>query len=385
MSRELGISFGVVAQGAWALALSRQTGVDDVVFGLVVSGRTVDLPGVDQAVGSLTNTVPVRVRVPGTTPVRAWLRELAERHAATMAHEHSPLTEVRRYSGVPGGRPLFETALVVQNFPVSADDESAGPPRVTHVEGYESAALPLVVFLLPGERIAVRVAYRRGVVSDGGARIVAESVAAALAGLADPARPVDAVPVLAALASAHPTASRGPDRNWPGADTLADVFAAAVAATPEAVAVVSEGVEMTYDELDRCAESLAHTLGALGAGVERRVGVVVERSVDSVTAMLAVLKAGAVYVPVDPTYPPARVGHLLTDSACHLVVTRSDLRAALPPERGGRGVRRPPRRPAGRPAGRAQRPGAGPQNPRYIPTTWRTSSTRPARPERRRA
>ncbi|MFL6120014.1 amino acid adenylation domain-containing protein [Actinophytocola sp.] len=330
---QLRIPFGVLAQGAWALTLSRYVRTDDVLFGMVVSGRTVDMPGIDEIIGTLTNTVPVRVDLaPGRTrTVREWLHGLADRHSAAMAHEHSPLTDVTRLSGLPGGRPLFETVLVVQNHPVATGSDAGGGPRITRVRGHESMHYPLVVFLIPGERIGVRISYRRGVVTDRAARLLADSVRAALTGLTEPGRPVDAVAVFGAQAEAHDTPAEGPSTRWAAPATVPEVFTEAVAAAPDAPAVLRDGIAThSYRELDERAEQLACALAAVGAGVERRVGVLLARSAESVIAMLGVLKTGAVYVPVDPAYPADRVAYLLSDSACDIVVTSTGLRDLVP-------------------------------------------------------
>jgi amino acid adenylation domain-containing protein len=109
-----------------------------------------------------------------------------------------------------------------------------------------------------------------------------------------------------------------------------ELFEAQAARTPGAVAVVFEEESLTYAELDARANRLAHHLAGLGAGPEARVGICVDRSAEMVVAMLAVLKSGAAYLPLDPSYPAGRLAYMLKDSGAPLLVTQGSLRGLLP-------------------------------------------------------
>lgn len=325
-ARHLGVPFGVLAQAAWALVLSRYAGVPEVVFGLVTSGRTLELPGIESIIGLLTNTLPVRVAVPPGQPVGSWLQHLAREHAARLAFEHTPLAEARRHSGVPGGAPLFETVLLVQNLPPLAGAGGGGAGyTVTDAQGFESTHYPITVFLVPGERLTVRVVYRTGVVTGRSAKLLADCVRTALLGLAGGRGQVGSVPVFPPSDRHRRRQVGGPLDPAGPHPTVPELLDAAVAHHPERTAVSDQtGLALSYRELDRCARLLARTLAGRGAGPERCVGVLLERSVGSVIAMAGTWKAGAVYVPVDPAYPAARIEKLLTACDCHLVVTTPD-------------------------------------------------------------
>ncbi len=323
-SRELRVPFAVLAQGAWALALSRLSGLDDVVFGMVVSGRSADLPGIEGTIGLLTNTVPVRAGLPGRRTAGGWLRALAARHADTLEAEHSPLAEVRRHAGVPGGQPLFETVLVVQNFPSTG----GGSRRVDCVTANETVHYPLVLFVVPGDRLLIRVAYRADRIGPEQASLVARAVRAAFVGLMDLTRVLENIPVLGSLHESRAARALGPARPV-RAETVGEAFAAVVRSVPDAPAVIAADRTVSYRELDRATEAVALRLARLGAGPERRIGVLLERSVESVTATVAVLRTGAAFVPLDPSHPPARIARLLVDGGCTAVVTRCGLPEAV--------------------------------------------------------
>ncbi|MFE2755453.1 condensation domain-containing protein, partial [Actinosynnema sp. NPDC059335] len=143
------LTLGTVVQGAWALLLARRGGTSDVCFGLVVSGRTPDLPGSDAVVGMLVNTVPVRVRVE-TDDVPRWL---ARWQAEGRPSDHAALTDVRRWAGAPAGTPLFDSVVVVENYPV--DDGLAA----VDVRAVENTNYPLHLVVHDAEPLTAQLGY----------------------------------------------------------------------------------------------------------------------------------------------------------------------------------------------------------------------------------
>lgn len=315
----------VFAEAAWGLTLGRLARTDDVVFGLVVSGRSAPVPGIETMVGLLTNTVPVRVRLVPGEPVGAWLRGLLAQHVTTLAHEHSPLTEVARQSAVPPGLPLFVTVLAVQNLPGAAYAPDDAP-----AETFESTHYPIMMMLVPGPRLTLRLLHDPAALDPRQAEVVAASMRAVLTGLAqDASRRVAALPAYAAADLPPAAWSHGPRRADPG-QTVPELIAARAAARPAATAIAEPGRAVSYGELISRAGALTRMLTARGVGREDRVGILLGRSADAVLASIAVLSAGAAYVPVDPAYPPSRIEFMIKDSRCELVLTRRELANRLP-------------------------------------------------------
>src|SRR5262249_24057282 len=129
-ARAHGLTLNTVLQGAWALLLSRYSGEADVVFGATSSGRSVDLPGLETMVGLFINTLPVRAEVQPDAALVPWLEQLQERQAAQLPYSYSPLSAVQGFSEVPRGQALFESLLVVENYPVDEALREAGGPLV---------------------------------------------------------------------------------------------------------------------------------------------------------------------------------------------------------------------------------------------------------------
>ncbi|WP_372443350.1 amino acid adenylation domain-containing protein [Saccharothrix algeriensis] len=310
-AREHRVTPSAVVQGAWALLLARSSGQRDVCFGATVSGRPTDLPGVDAITGIFINTLPVRVRVDGARPVAEWLRDLQAAQAESRRFEHVPLTRLQAWSGVPGGTALFDSAVVFENYPADLADGMG----LRELEAVETTSFPLSATVYPARRLGVLLGYEPAMFDAATVDRLGERLKALLVGLtADPDRPLARVPWLSederrrVLVDWNPTGAGAP------ATTVTALFAAQAARTPGNTAVSLADDRLTYRELDERANRLAHHLIGLGAGPERLVALCFPRSVDLVVAVLGVLKSGAAYLPIDPSYPADRIAGTIADA-----------------------------------------------------------------------
>lgn len=316
LGRARGVTVNTVVQGLWALLLARLTGRDDVVFGATVAGRPAELAGADTMIGLFINTVPVRVAVPPAEPAGAYLRRLQDEQAALMGHQHLGLTEIQRLAGAGD---LFDTLLVFENYPIDqasvAEAEARAGVRITGVEGSGATHYPLTLAVLAEQRLGVVFEFRpdcyeRPAVAELAARF--ERLLRAV--VADPDLPLAALDVLAPQERAGLLAQgRGP-RQPAAHRTLPEVLQAQAAATPDAVAVVGAGERLTFAELNSRANRIARLLIGLGAGPERIVALALPPVPDTLTALLAVQKAGAAYLPLDPAWPGERITGMLADA-----------------------------------------------------------------------
>ncbi len=333
LARAAGVTLAAVFQGAWALLLARLGGERDVVFGLTVAGRPADLPGVDEMVGLFINTIPLRLRIQPDQSLGAWLRAGQARAAAAREFEHAPLVKIHGWSGVARDRALFETLLVVENYPVEAALAGRlGTVAVEEARSHERTHYPATLIVAPGERIGLRLLHDRARVTDAQAARWLDGLRTVLAGMA--AGEARSVGSLGALGGAERDrvliawnrTARVRDR----AATLPALVAAQVKRTPQAVAVVDEHRRLSYAELQARADRLSTALRRAGAGPERCVGVCVGRSVDLVVALLGVLGSGAAYVPLDPAYPAERLAFMAGDAGLVALVAEPGLEARVP-------------------------------------------------------
>ncbi|WP_286329997.1 non-ribosomal peptide synthetase [Streptomyces sp. MBT42] len=330
-ARRLGTTPSTLIQCAWGLLLGGLTGRSDVVFGLTVSGRPDEIPGVESMLGLFITTVPVRLATRPEETVEGLLRRFRDEQNALLAHHHLGLRLIQKQSG---GGELFDTLVVIENYPVdpSARETVAGGVRVTGVEAEDATHYPLTLAVSLDERAELRLEYRPDVFDARAAGLVADRLAHLLDRIA--AEPGTAVGALALLPPAELERVRS---SWPGtvrdvpSGTVADVFAERAARTPGATAVVCGETSLTFAELDGRAARLAGLLAGRGVGPESVVALAVPRSVETVVAILAVLKAGGAYLPLDLDYPADRLGLMIEDAGPAFVLTTARAVPLLPP------------------------------------------------------
>ncbi len=330
LARACHTTVNTVLQAGWAQLLMRLTGHHDVAFGTAVSGRPADLAGAESMVGLLINTVPVRANINAETTVADVLDQLQQHHNDTLEHEHLALSEIHR---VTGHDALFDTLFLYENYPIDTSVPLGFHElAITDVTNREYNHYPLSVMALPGRELGLRVEYDTDVFDAVGIEKLTERFQRVLSEMtADSTRRLMALDVvdeaehelLDAWGNRSVLSRPGTGKSIPG------MFAAQVARTPDAAALSFEGRSMTYRELDEAANRLAHLLIEEGAGPGERVALLFSRSADAIVSILAVLKTGAAYLPIDPALPAARIEFLLTDAEPVAVVTTSGLRSRL--------------------------------------------------------
>ncbi|MGW2399597.1 amino acid adenylation domain-containing protein [Kitasatospora sp. NPDC001664] len=327
-ARTHGLTLNTLVQGAWAILLTRLTGRADVVFGATVSGRPADLPGVESMVGLFSNTVPVRFAPREDEPVVEALARLQTAQSALLDHQLLGLAEIQ---ALAGHGTLFDTLLVVENYPVDPNALTARELRVAGLTHRGATHYPLTVLTLPGEHPQLTVEYRPDVFTDAQAAAVGARLLRLLTTLAEhPRTPVGALEILDPAERAQLLDGwNATTRPLPGG-TVLDVFAATAATTPEALAVVCGEQRLTFAELAARAELTARHLAALGARPGTVVALALPRSAESVAALLGVLKSGAAYLPVDLDHPAERVALMLEDAEPLLTLTTAEVAERLP-------------------------------------------------------
>ncbi|HVQ94814.1 MAG TPA: amino acid adenylation domain-containing protein, partial [Mycobacteriales bacterium] len=330
-ARSRRLTVNAVVQGAWALLLARYSGQRDVCFGATVSARPTGLSGVDTIAGVFINTLPVRVDVAGTAGVASWLQRLQADQAEARRLDHVSLADLRAWSGLPGGASLFDSIVVFENYPINEQAAAGHGLALAGLTAVETTNYPLALVVSPGERLSVELGYDTALFDAGTVETIADRFGRLLRTITtDPAAPVATIDLLSeverqrVLVDWNATATEVPPA------TLAGLFEAQVARTPAASALLFDGGELSYSEVDARANQLARVLIERGAGPERVVALALPRSVQIIVAMLAVAKSGAAFLPVDPAYPADRIAFMLADSEPVLVLTAADLAGSLP-------------------------------------------------------
>ncbi|MER5528768.1 non-ribosomal peptide synthase/polyketide synthase [Streptomyces sp. NPDC002677] len=331
-ARRRGVTVNTLIQAAWGVLLGRLTGRQDVVFGATVAGRSPELAGSEAMIGLFINTVPVRVRVRPEESTAALLERLQDEQSRLIAHQHLGLADIQRAAGLGE---LFDTLVVFESYPVAETDEETGDaPRVTVRDHADSTHYPLAWAVEPAERLRVTAEFGPDLFEAATVRRITDALTGLLTGMAaDPDGPVGRLELLGS-ADRYTVLETWNDTALPAAERLGTVpalFAEQAAATPDAVAVTDGRTTWTFAELDTRSTELARTLAGHGAGPERIVALALPRTADHIAAILAVMKAGAAYLPLDPDLPKARLTAMLADARPVLVLATTDTAAGLPP------------------------------------------------------
>jgi len=331
-ARENKVTLNVVAQAAWALLLHRYSGDADVVFGVTVSGRPPGLEQAESMIGLFINTLPLRVGINENQKVTDWLKQQQDEQSRMQQFEHSSLIDIQGWSEVPRGQHLFESIFVFENLPVT-DNYAATKKAIEFDEdrGFGSTTgYPLTVLVNPRNRLSVQIFYDQMRFETDAIKRMLGHYEQLIVGLANSSSTVARVEMLTQAEREQIL------RQWndtkvssDNSQSLVQLFEEQVAKQPNAIAVVFDSRSLTYAELNATANRLAHYLIELGIRRDSRVGVCMERRIDLVVSVLATMKAGAAYVPLDPEYPEERVQFMLEDSACSVVLTSSSVAGNL--------------------------------------------------------
>lgn len=320
------ITMGSLFLGAWGLVLSRYANSDDVVFGATASGRPAELRGVDQMVGLFMNTLPVRARLPREATVGSYLSGIQRQVAESTRFQTTPSVEVQCWSEVPAVTPLFRSLVVFGNYPLDeARRGRSGTLSLEEPRTWGWTTVPFELMVVPGaSSLDIEARFDAGAFDPARIEALLGHLRATLSALAagDASRQIDDVEVLPdAERQRLVTSLNGTAAPYPDNATIPSLFDAQVARTPDAAAYRCAGLSITYRDLARHANALAHLLVDRGVTPGSAVGICIEPSLELPVALLAVHKAGACYVPLDPSYPPARLEFIAQDSAPRVILT----------------------------------------------------------------
>ncbi len=329
---EIGITQNTFVQAVWGYLLSRYNNTSDVVFGIVVSGRPADLPGVEEMIGLFSNTVPVRVKyAPDNTPVEL-LKALQEQSIRSASHHYVNLSEVQAQSEL--GMELMNHIMLFENFAVK-ELENEGILNTQREEGLSVESMEVIdqsnydfnIAIAPSSvALMINIRYNANRYDNASLKHLIDHFGRLINAFAHNAnQPLSTLDYLSEeekhtlLVSCNDTAVA-----YPKDKTIVDLFEEQAARTPHNIAVVFAGKELTYQQLDEKSNQLAHYLREnYQVRPDDLVGIQLERSEWVIIAILGVLKAGGAYVPIDADYPSSRKAYIVKDSALKLLITET--------------------------------------------------------------
>ncbi|MBY0204782.1 non-ribosomal peptide synthetase [Paenibacillus cucumis (ex Kampfer et al. 2016)] len=328
------VTLNTLMQTAWGMLLQKYNNSEDVVFGSVVSGRPAEIAGVERIIGLFINTIPVRIQTQGNETFAAMMRRIQEQAVASHPHETYPLYEIQ--AETKQKQNLIDHILVFENYPVQGITEQFGDQeqtalRITNVEADEQTNYDFNLIIKPGQEMKCMFYYNANVYD----RASIERIQGHLIQLLErvclnPYISIDDIDLMTAQEKMQILKSFNDTKAaYPMDKTIHGLFEEQVEQNPGNVAVVFEGQQLTYQELNSKANQLARTLHAKGIQQDQLIGIIAERSLDMVVGMLAILKAGGAYVPIDPEYPEERVNYMLEDSGVHVLLLQRHLQERI--------------------------------------------------------
>ncbi|MGB5684210.1 MAG: amino acid adenylation domain-containing protein, partial [Candidatus Electrothrix sp.] len=327
------VTLNTVLQTVLGLVLARYSSKTDICFGVMISGRNASLAGIEDMVGMLINALPFRLQIDNDQSVGEVLQHVQELHQADNKNGFSSLVDIQEQSELAQDEMLFETLLAVENYPRS--DSEATADESYHIEqmwSQNATSFPLTIMVDPGETVDFYLLHDSN-------RIRPESIdrfwghlSTLLAALIS--APEQSVGQLEMLTQPELTQIQqwsAPETGSVSDCTLLDLFERQTAAMPDNIALIHKDKQLTYQQLDVQANRLAHCLLAmkLESGGQSLIAVALERSPLMVISVLAALKAGAAYVPVDPDYPAERIQRIMAGSGAGLLITHQRVADSL--------------------------------------------------------
>jgi amino acid adenylation domain-containing protein len=330
VARRSRVTLNTVVQSACGLLLGRMTGESDICFGAILSGRSPEIPHVEQIVGMFINTLPVRMQIRSRESFAEHVRAVQAHQVAAREYDYASLVDVHGWSDVPRDLPLFDTILLFQNYPRVFDGTQLPPGLSLQLrEAHGATGYPMTVFAGAEDFLGFRFLYDEEAFDRPRVERLAHRLKQLLRSVAE--RPDARLSELEWFGEEERRLVlvewNRTQTEYERGLTLAQLVERQVVRSPEATALVFRGEELSYGELNRRANRLAWRLRELGVGAEVPVGICLARGFDMVVSVLAVLKAGGAYVPLDPDYPEERLRFMVGDTEAPIVIVSEPLAA----------------------------------------------------------
>ncbi|SEC97784.1 non-ribosomal peptide synthetase [Pseudomonas marginalis] len=320
------LTVNTFAQAAWALVLRRLSGERDVLFGVTVAGRPVEMPEMQRTVGLFINSIALRVKLPEDDQrcsVRQWLNALLDSNMQLREYEYLPLVTIQEHSELPKGQPLFDSLFVFENAPVEVSVlDRAHSLNATSDSGRTHTNFPLTAVCYPGDDLGLHLSYDQRYFDETTVqgmlgefkRLLLALVQGFHGDMAD-------LPLMGEQERAFLLdGCNQSEHAYPLERSYIELFEAQVSAHPQRIAARCLDRQWTYDELNRRSNGLGHALIAAGVGLDQPVALLAERNLDLLGMIIGSFKAGAGYLPLDPGLPRPRLSRIIDLSRTPLLV-----------------------------------------------------------------
>ena len=318
------ITANTLMQGAWAYLLGQYTSKEKVVYGVTVSGRPSDFENTEQRIGLYINTIPLHTTINNKQSIAEFLTDIQKGHIASREYQYSALNDVKKWSNIQDE--FFDSLFVFENYPVDEVLDQERSMETTSMNVEEKTNYPITIEAVLANTLNFKIDYNASILATKDIKRIKSHIETLLKSFISG---VEYVGELNYLTETEHTelldVFNTTAVEYPQEETIVSLFESQVAKTPNAIAAVYEDQKLTYKELDEKSNQLGQYLREKGVKDETFVPICVERSLDMIVGMLAIVKSGGVYVPIDPNYPQERVDFILNDLNAEIVVTENAL------------------------------------------------------------
>ncbi|NCE89827.1 non-ribosomal peptide synthetase [Pseudomonas sp. L13] len=320
------LTVNTFAQAAWALVLRRLSGDRDVLFGVTVAGRPVDMPEMQRTVGLFINSIALRVKLPEdgqTCSVRQWLSALLDSNMQLREYEYLPLVTIQEHSELPKGQPLFDSLFVFENAPVEVSVlDRAQSLNATSDSGRTHTNFPLTAVCYPGDDLGLHLSYDQRYFDESTVKgMLAEFKRLLLALVQGFHGDMAELPLIGEQEREFLVEGCNQSAHaYPLERSYIELFEAQVAQHPQRIVASCLDRQWSYEDLNRLSNGLGHALIAAGVGLDQPVALLAERGLDLLGMIIGSFKAGAGYLPLDPGLPGPRLSRIIDLSRTPLLV-----------------------------------------------------------------
>ncbi|MEQ8223849.1 MAG: amino acid adenylation domain-containing protein, partial [Candidatus Eremiobacterota bacterium] len=327
------VTLNALVQLAWASVLSLYSGSEDILYGTTVSGRPPELAGVEEIIGLFINTIPLRAKLKYNESALYNLKNIHSTIQEGNNLSHISLNKLQPLAGIPPGEALFYSLFVFENYPLEEEGSHKKTLAMTDIKAYEKTNYPLNVIVAPGKELCVKILYDGDCFTGHVVENMNGHIASALKWiLSNPENLLKDMDILSEkekeilLKTFNDTYY-----DFPRETLIQELIEKEAETHPDKIAAVYKNEKLSYRELNERANKLAHVLRGEGVKPDSRVAILLDRSYHMIVSVLAVVKSGGSYVPIDPEYPIERIKYIISDSDSLMLITEPHLAEKINP------------------------------------------------------
>lgn len=323
--RDNKITINIFFQAIWALLLRHYTSENDIVFGVTLTERNPEIYNSSSIIGLLVNTLPLRIQFKNDMTVIEYLLYVQKQFSEITEYHYTPIVEIQKWMNFSNGLPLFNSIFVFENYPTLHNSDCFF--KFEEFEIIDPTHYPLTCIIIPNKEIKIKFAYDKERISDESIVCLRNHLFNLLIEVISVSK--QQIQYLNILSS-NELQKVIIDFNrtkikYPKDKTLNQLFEEQVERSPQHIALVFENKSLTYEDLNNLSNQLAHHLHTKSVQIEDIIPIYLERSIDMVISMLAIMKAGGICVPMDPNIPIERNHYILNDTKPRLIITQQSV------------------------------------------------------------